>query len=119
MKNFLAVYTGSPSGRQSWDRLDEQERKRREAQGMKAWGDWMSTHQAAIVDSGGPLSRTKRVSVDGVTDVRNNLAAYVIVRAESHEAAARMFEGHPHFTLFPGDGVEVMEVLPIPGAPQR
>jgi hypothetical protein len=30
-------------------------------------------------------------------------------------AAAKLFEGHPHFTIFPGDGVEVMEVLPIPG----
>jgi hypothetical protein len=119
MKNFLAVYTGTPSSRQTWERLSEQERKDREARGVKAWGDWMSTHQAAIVDSGGPLSKTKRVSTDGVTDVRNNLAAYVIVRAESHEAAARMFEKHPHFTIFPGDGVEIMECLPIPGTAQR
>jgi hemolysin-activating ACP:hemolysin acyltransferase len=119
MKNFLAVYTGSPSSRQSWERLDEQERKRREAQGMKAWGDWMSTHQAAIVDSGAPLGKTKRVAADGVTDIRNNLGAYVVVRAESYEAAARMFEKHPHFTIFPGDAVEIMECLPIPGTPQR
>ncbi len=119
MKNFMAVYTGTASGRQSWERLDEQERKKREGLGMKAWGDWMSTHKAAIVDSGGPLGKTKRVSADGVTDIRNNLAAYVVVRAESYEAAARMFEKHPHFTIFPGDGVEIMECLPIPGAAQR
>jgi hypothetical protein len=37
------------------------------------------------------------------------------VRADSHEAAARIFEGHPHFMIFPGDGIEVMECLPIPG----
>jgi len=36
------------------------------------------------------------------------------VQAESHEAAANLFEGHPHFTIFPGDGIEVMEVLSIP-----
>ena len=35
---------------------------------------------------------------------------------ESHEAAAKMFEGHPHFTIFPGEAVEIMEVLPIPDA---
>jgi hypothetical protein len=119
MKNFMAIYTGTASSRQSWDRLDEQERKKREAHGMKAWEDWMSTHQAAIVDSGGPLGKTKRVGTDGVTDIRNNLAAYIVVRAESHEAAARMFENHPHFTIFPGDGVEIMECLPIPGAQKR
>ena len=37
------------------------------------------------------------------------------VRADSHEAAAKMFEKHPHFMIFPGDRVEVMPVMPIPG----
>jgi hypothetical protein len=45
------------------------------------------------------------------------MTGYVIVQAESHEAAARMFENHPHFTIFPGDSVEIMECLPIPGQP--
>ena len=36
------------------------------------------------------------------------------VRADSHEAAAKLFENHPHFTIFPGESVEVMPVLPIP-----
>lgn len=30
--------------------------------------------------------------------------------------AASLFEGHPHFAIFPGDAVEIMERLPIPGA---
>jgi hypothetical protein len=42
------------------------------------------------------------------------MSAYALVQAESHEAAAKLFEGHPHFTIFPGDGVEVMQVMPIP-----
>ena len=63
-----------------------------------------------------PLGKTKKVSAAGVTDISNNIAGYVVVEAEDHEAAARMFEGHPHFTVFPGDGVEVMPCLPIPTA---
>jgi hypothetical protein len=43
------------------------------------------------------------------------VAGYVVVEADSHEAAAKMFEGHPHFSIFLGDSVEIMEVLPIPG----
>jgi hypothetical protein len=43
-------------------------------------------------------------------------AACTVVRAASHEDAAKLFEDHPHFTIFPGDGVEVMECLPIPEA---
>lgn len=42
--------------------------------------------------------------------------AYMVVRADSHEAAAKLFERHPHFTIFPGESVEIMPVLPIPGA---
>jgi hypothetical protein len=33
---------------------------------------------------------------------------------ESHEAAARLFENHPRFAVFPGDAIEVMECLAIP-----
>lgn len=116
MKKFMAIYTGSATSENhmQWDRLDEAERGRRQAAGMKAWQEWAAANRAAIVDGGGPLGKTKRVTKDGIADVRNNAAAYVIVQAESHEAAARLFENHPHFRVFPGDGVEIMECLPVP-----
>jgi hypothetical protein len=47
--------------------------------------------------------------------VSNEIGGYTIVRADSHEAAAKLFENHPHFTIFPGESVEIMPVLPIPG----
>lgn len=117
MKKFLAIYTGSRTsvGRAQWDRLSEDERNERQAAGMAAWRNWASRNQAAIVDGGGPLGQTKRVSRQGLADIHNNLAAYVIVQADSHEAAARLFADHPHFSVFPGDAVEIMECLPVPG----
>jgi hypothetical protein len=51
-----------------------------------------------------------------VADIANELAVFMVVHAASHEAAAKMFEGHPHFTMFPGEAVEVMPLLPVPGA---
>ena len=114
MKKFMAIYTGTSAGREAWDRLEAAERKHRETEGMKAWGEWMSANRARIVDTGGPLGKTKSISGAGVADIRNSMAAYVIVEAESHDAAARLFEAHPHFTFFPGHAVEVMECLPIP-----
>jgi hypothetical protein len=116
MKTFLAVYTGTPGGRESWNALPEQERKQREVRGMRAWSDWVARNKDVIVDTGAPLGRTKSVSQRGLADIRNQLGAYTIVRAESHDAAARLFENHPHFTTFPGDAVEVMECLPLPNA---
>jgi len=116
VKRFMAVYVGSPAAMSKWDKLSESDRKERQATGMKAWQDWMTKNRASIVDNGGPLGKTKRADAKGITDVRNNLAAYVIVQAESQEAAAKMFLNHPHFTVFPGEAVEVMECLPIPGS---
>jgi hypothetical protein len=117
MKKFLAVFTGSPTSaaRRQWDRLEESERRRRESEGMQAWRKWGELHQQDVIYPGAPLGKTKQAAADGISDTRNNLAAFVIVQADSHEAAARMFENHPHFRIFPGDAVEVMECLPIPG----
>jgi hypothetical protein len=114
MKRFLAVFTGSPNAMSQCETLSEPERKQREAQGITAWKKWVTDNQRSIVEMGGPLSRTKLVGKSGISDIRNNLAAFTVVEAESQEAAARMFLDHPHFTVFPGEGVEVMEVLPIP-----
>ena len=115
MKNYLAVFTGKPEAMQNWQKLPEPERQRKEAAGKQAWQKWADDHASAIVQMGGPLSRTKLVSKNGVSDIRNNLGAFTIVKANTQEDAAQLFVGHPHFTIFPGDGVEVMEVLPIPG----
>ncbi len=52
----------------------------------------------------------------GIEDVSNELGAFTVLRAGSHEAAAKLFEKHPHFTNFPGECIEIMPVLPIPGA---
>jgi len=113
MKKFMAVYTGTASPEA---RAAMQADKARMQAGMEAWTKWMEDHRTSFVDAGGPLGKTKRVDSSGIADTSNNIAAYVIVNAETHEDAARMFEGHPHFAIFPGDGVEIMECLPIPGA---
>lgn len=117
MKQFLAIYTGSKSSAKAaeWNALSDAQRAEREAAGMKAWMEWGIKHELSIAQQGGPLGKTKRASAGGIADISNHMAAYVIVRAESHDAAARLFENHPHFAIFPGDGVEIMECLPIPG----
>jgi hypothetical protein len=114
MKNFLAVYLGTPAAVSQWNALPEAVRGEREAAGMKAWRAWVDHNKSRIVENGAPLGRTKIVSKAGIADVRNNMTAFTVVRAESHEDAAKLFENHPHFTLFPGESVEIMECLPMP-----
>ena len=114
MTHYLAIFTGSPEAFGTWKDLSRDELERRQSEGNKAWQAWVQKNRAAIVMMGGPLGKTKRISADGIADIRNHMSAYALVQADSHEAAAKLFEGHPHFTIFPGEAVEVMELLPIP-----
>jgi hypothetical protein len=116
---FLAVFTGSKTSprMQAWMAMPEADRKAKEKQGFMAWTAWMEKHKDALIQGGGPLGKTKQVTPAGVADISNQMSAFVMVRADSHEAAARIFENHPHFAIFPGEGVEVMPVLPIPSRP--
>jgi hypothetical protein len=116
MQNFLVIYIDTPESRtrSGWGQLDANEVLARRAQGVRAWNDWAERNKAAIVDPGSPTGKTKRLGPAGLSDGANAIMAYTIVRAESHEAAARLFENHPHFTIFPGEAVEIMPCLPIP-----
>jgi len=112
MKKFVCLFTGSANPPRGPNDMSPEEL----GKGMAAWTKWMSDHAKSIKDTGGPLGKTLKTSKSGVHAAKNLVGGYVIVEAESQEAAAKMFEGHPHFTVFPGEGVEVMEVMPIPGS---
>ncbi len=109
MPRFMAIYTGTP------DPTRAPPDGKTMADGMASWQAWGQRYADRIVDFGGPLGKTKRVNAGGIADATNNVAAYVIVEAGSHDEAAAMFENHPHFAIFPGDGVDVMPCLPVPG----
>ena len=113
---FLAVFLGSKDNprAKAFFALPEAERRAKEREGMAAWKAWVEKHQGAIVEMGGPLGKTKKVDAAGIADISNELGAFTVVRAASHEAAAEMFANHPHFSIFPGERVEVMPILPIP-----
>mgnify|MGYP002788365930 CR=1 FL=1 len=111
--HYLAVFTSnktSPKWR-AWTAKTEAERRATDAKGLAAVMAWDETHRGSIVYAGGPLGATKRTTEAGVADVVNELTVFVVVRAASHQEAARMFENHPHFTIFPCDGVDVMPLL--------
>ena len=118
MTNYLAVFLGSKDNPRmaAWMAMPEAERKAKEQEGIAAWKAWMEKNAAIVVGQGGPLGKTKRVSNDGIADTSNLMSGFVVVQAQSHDAAAKLFEKHPHFTIFPGEAVEIMPVMPIPGA---
>jgi hypothetical protein len=115
---YLAVFLGSKTSprMKAWMALPEAERRAKEQEGVAAWRAWVDKHRASVSVMGGPLGKTKKITEGDIENVSNEMGAFMVVRAESHDAAARLFEKHPHFTIFPGESVEIMPVLPIPGA---
>lgn len=112
-KKYLAVYLGSPEKMEAWG--EQNNIKDMEKEGIQAWGNWVDKNSKIIKDIGSPLGSTLKVDKNGVSETSNNLTAYTVVEASSHEEAAKLFRNHPHFTIFPGDSIEVMECLEIPG----
>lgn len=116
MKKFLAIYRGepnSPAG-SDWNKLSQEKQKELTTKGMDAWENWIKEHSSQILEAGGPLGKTLAVGKEGISSVINKDCGYVVVEASSHEEAAEMFLNHPHFLIFPGDNIEIMECLPIP-----
>ena len=115
MKRFLAVYIGTAAAMDEWNALSEAERQLRHTAGVQAWKKWVEDNQSSIVEVGAPLGKTLCASGRGVEKIKNDLTGFTVVQAATHEQAAALFEGHPHFTLFPGHSIETMECRPIPG----
>jgi fibrillarin-like rRNA methylase len=114
---YLAVFFSNKTGPRwrEWYAMSEDERRAKDAVGLAALKAWDVEHQDSIVYMGGPLGKTKRTTLEGVADVMNELTVFCVVRAPSHEVAAKLFEDHPHITIFPCDAVDVMPLLG-PGA---
>lgn len=114
--HYLAVFLSNKASPrwQAWYAMSEQERRARDEAGLAALAAWDEAHRDVIVYEGGPLGATKRASTEGVSDVVNEMTVFVVVRAPSHEAAAKLFVGHPHCTIFPCDSVDVMPLLSGP-----
>jgi hypothetical protein len=114
MKKFLAIYLGTAEALAEWRAKDDEEKKEQEKTGMHAWMKWSIDNKDYIVDNGAPLGKTKLINAEGISDTKNEMGAYTVVQAETHEEAAKLFLNHPHFTIFPGESVELMECLPMP-----
>lgn len=109
MKNYIGIYFASAAQLKEWENMSKEDQNT----GMDEWNTWMATHKNDMADPGAPLGKTKRVAKSGVSDIKNEICGYTIVKADSHEAAAQIFADSPH--LNQGDTwVEVIECLEMP-----
>ncbi len=108
MQRFLVHFLAPVATIDEWMKTPEDVRKVEEKKMKDEWDAWMTVH-AGMVKETNAAGKTKRVTASSVEDTRNDLMLYSIVEAESHEAAAKAFEGHPHFGI-PGATIEIMAI---------
>jgi hypothetical protein len=109
MKKFFVLFCIPAAAIQEWiATVDEATRKKQSDEMMRSWQTWMAAHESVILDPGMPLGKTKRVTAQGIADAKNDLNWYLVVKADSHEAAADLFKDHPHLHI-PTSYIEVLD----------
>ena len=114
MPRFVAVYTMKPADIASFRARPRSEQSNIDMAGLHAWREWSKRNAAAIVATDVMVGKTRRVTKSGITDARNEIAGFLIVEAADITAAADLFRDHPHISIFPGDGIDVMPVVTKP-----
>jgi signal transduction histidine kinase len=119
MKRFLAVFTGTPAAMADWEKLPESERQQRQAQGIAEWHKWGTDHANSITEMGGPVSKTKRVTNEGISDTRNvEVAQQAVVEMESERLRGALLGAVSHDVRTPLTALialaESMQGLPPP-----
>ena len=74
---YLAVFLASKTGPRmtAWNALPEGERRAKQQEGIAAWKAWSEKHHAAIVGTGGPLGKTKKVTQHRIEDTSNEMTS--------------------------------------------
>jgi hypothetical protein len=109
-KTFLALFLGAAP--------DDEKARLSAAEShdlMERWISWATKHQASIVDGGAPLGANARIDSSGVADAPNRIVTYSVIRAASRDAAAEILSENPHLGLHPGNSIEIMERMSLPG----
>jgi len=114
MPRFVAVYTMMPEDVAAFRRRPKSEQEAIDKVGLKALEEWGKRNAAAIVATDVMVGKTRRVTKSGIADAQNQIAGFLIVEAADITAAAGLFQDHPHITVFPGDGIDVMPVVTGP-----
>ncbi len=108
MNQFLVMFLAPTAVLDEWAKVSPEVKEVEEKKMRDAWNAWTEAHAGMIKETIG-AGKTKLVTSEGVTDTRNGMMLYSVVEGESHEAVAKMFEGHPHRSI-PQASIEVMAI---------
>ena len=111
MEKFFVLFLAPLAALDEWSKTDPVLRKSAEVKMEEEWRMWMQQNASSVGETAG-AGKTKRITSEGITDVRNEVMLFSQVQARSHEEAAALFTNHPHLQI-PGSSIEVMVVSPM------
>ena len=82
---------------------------------MQAWMEWMGRCGDGLVEKGGPLVLSAKVTGEGSSPSDKKVVGYSILQAEDMAGAQAMLEGHPHLGLADECEIEIHEEMQMPG----
>jgi hypothetical protein len=106
MKQFLALYMATPAAIKTMMKTPPEQMPAV----MDEWNKWAKVNKAAIAELGAPLGKTKHLTAKRLTNTKNGITGYTVVRADSAEAAAKLFDGNPHLKM-KGTSIDLIECL--------
>src|SRR6185503_7835285 len=95
MKKFLVLYKASQESFAQMMKATPEQQKA----GMDAWNTWAKSAQSTIVDMGGPVGKTVKVTKGAVSPTTNDIGGFTIMQGESKEQVAEKLKNHPHFMM--------------------
>lgn len=110
MKTYFVLFAISWQTIDEWRNQSDQEKMKQQDLEMRdRWQKWLDTHKDSFIEMGSPLGKTKKVTKEGATDIRNDYNWYCIVQGESLDSVAAMFADHPQLDI-PTSYMEIMEM---------
>ena len=82
--------------------------------GMDAWMRWAGRAGSAITDMGSPVSYGGTVGATYPAG-EGNIGGYSVLEADSLDALKGLLDGHPHLMMGEGAGIDIHELLELPG----
>lgn len=114
MQKYIVLYCMPVAGLEDWMKIPAEERKAQEESLKVKWDAWMTANKGMMTGPTAGVGKTKRVTMQGTADAKNDVMLYSVVQGESHEEVAKAFEGHPHLEI-PGSWIDVSAVNYLPG----
>ena len=99
MKKFLVLFLIPVGVMEDWMKKDAVERKAEEDKMGADWDTWTRDNKSHFVDAPTGAGKTKTITLEGITDTKNNIMMCATVEANSDDDAAALFVNHPHLQI--------------------